>query len=117
MFPLWAAALWGMVGGLCVEGLELHARIRRARSWSWRRPIPQGLSAYVTSVVIRVGIGAALAAAGSQSGQIQGAFAALGLGVAAPLVVEKVARLFVAAIEPEPARTAPAVEEAGADVT
>ncbi|GII64472.1 hypothetical protein Skr01_45570 [Sphaerisporangium krabiense] len=95
MLPIWAAALWGLAGGLCVEGLELYARIRRDRKWSWKRPIPQGRAAYLTSVAIRAGVGAVLAAAATEGRQISGAFAALALGLAAPLVVEKVTRLVV----------------------
>lgn len=55
-------------------------------------PIPQGLAAYVISVVARVGAAAGLAAAATSSGQVSGPFAAFGLGVAAPLVVEKLSR-------------------------
>jgi hypothetical protein len=44
------------------------------------------------SVVIRVGVGAALAAAAASGKQVAGAFGAFGLGVAAPLVIEKLAR-------------------------
>ncbi|SEU47112.1 hypothetical protein [Nonomuraea wenchangensis] len=114
MLVLWAA-FWGLAGGLCVEALELHARIRRARKWSWRRPIPQGRAAYWTSVAIRAGVGAVLAAAAAASGQVTGAFGALGLGVAAPLVVEKFARLATLAAEAEP--QAIAQREAPADAS
>ena len=67
-------------------------KIRGAGEWSLRRPIPQGLTAYVVSVVIRVGVGASLAAAATGSGQVSGSLAAFGLGVAAPLVLEKLAQ-------------------------
>lgn len=87
----WGAAVWGLAGGSVVEALALHAMIRADRSWSWRKPIPQGLVAYLISVVLRTGAGAGLAAAAAGSGQVSGAFAAFGLGVAAPLVVEKLA--------------------------
>jgi len=88
---VWEAALWGIAGGLCVEALELLTHIQgNARKWSWRRPIPQGLSAFIASTLIRVGVGAILAAANSS--EITGALPALGLGVGAPLVIEKLAR-------------------------
>lgn len=86
---VWSAADWGLAGGVCVEALALYSLIRNSERWSWRRPIPQGLMAYVVSVVLRAGAGAVLAAAGAGNGQISGTFAAFGLGVAAPLVVEK----------------------------
>ncbi|MGW5259656.1 hypothetical protein ACWEQG_01695 [Microbispora sp. NPDC004025] len=95
MVAIWQATLWGLAGGVCVESLELYARIKRVRKWSWRKPIPQGLAAYLTSVAIRAGVGALLAAAAASSGQISGEFAALALGVAAPLVVEKLSRMAV----------------------
>jgi len=43
-------------------------------------------------VVIRIGAGALLTAATAGSGQISGPLAAFGLGIAAPLVIEKLAR-------------------------
>jgi hypothetical protein len=88
----WGAAVWGLAGGLCVEALALYSMIRKSRLWSWRKPIPQGLAAYLISVVLRAGAGAALAGAAAGSGQVSGSFAAFALGVAAPLVVEKLSR-------------------------
>jgi hypothetical protein len=89
---IWVAALWALVGGLCVEALDLHARIRRDHRWSWRQPIPQGLTAYLLSVILRGMVGASLAAAAAGSHQVSGALAAFGIGVAAPLIMEKLAR-------------------------
>ena len=74
-----------------MEALWLHSHIRSARKWSWRRPIPQGLDAYLISVVLRVGAGAGLAAAAAGSGQASGTLAAFGLGVGAPFAVQKLA--------------------------
>jgi hypothetical protein len=89
----WAAAGWGLAGGLCVEALWLHTHIRGAKGhWSWRRPIPQGLTAYVISVVARVGVGGLVAAAAAGSGRVSSALVAFGLGVGAPLAVEKLAQ-------------------------
>jgi hypothetical protein len=89
---VWVAACWGLVGGVCVEALELYARIRRTPKWTWRKPIPQGLTAYLISIIIRAGLSAALVAAAAASGQIISAFTAFSLGIAAPLVVEKLSR-------------------------
>jgi hypothetical protein len=86
-------AAWGLAGGLCVEALALCALIRSTPGWNWRRPIPQGLAAYLISVVLRAGAGAGLAAVAAGSGQVSGAFAAFTLGVAAPLIVERLSRL------------------------
>ena len=90
----WAGAAWGLAGGLCVEALWLHTHIRGAKGrWSWRRPIPQGLSAYVISVVARVGVGGLVAGAAAGSGRVSSALVAFGLGVGAPLAVEKLAQV------------------------
>ena len=77
---------------MCVEGLELYATIHRTPEWHWRKPIPQGLAAFTMSVLIRVLVGAAVAAAAAGSGQVSGSLAAFGLGVAAPLIIEKLTR-------------------------
>jgi len=84
-----AGAGWGLAGGLCVEALWLHTQIRGAKGhWSWRRPIPQGLTAYVISIMARVGVGGLVAAAAAGSGRVSSALVAFGLGVGAPLAVE-----------------------------
>jgi hypothetical protein len=90
----WAGTGWGLAGGLCVEALWLHTHIRGAKGhWSWRRPIPQGLTAYVISVVARVGVGGLVAGAAAGSGRVSSALVAFGLGVGAPLAVEKLAQV------------------------
>lgn len=89
---IWSATAWGLVGGLCVEALALHALIHKAKKWTLRKPIPQGLAAYLISVIVRAGVGAGLAAAAAGSGQVSGSFGAFGLGVAAPLIIEKLSR-------------------------
>ena len=89
-----AGAGWGLAGGLCVEALWLHTQIRGAKGhWSWRRPIPQGLTAYVISIMARVGVGGLVAAAAAGSGRVSSALVAFGLGVGAPLAVEKLAQV------------------------
>jgi hypothetical protein len=89
---VWLAAVWGLTGGLCVEALALHAHIRRMPKWDWRRPIDQGMVAFVVVVALRVGVGSALAAAFAGSHQVSGPLAAFTLGVAAPVVVERLAK-------------------------
>src|SRR5690242_7665931 len=89
---VWIATVWGLMGGLCVEALELYAHIRHAPKWDWRCPIDQGMAAFVVAVVLRVSVGAALAAAFAGSNQVSGPLAAFTLGVAAPVVVERLAR-------------------------
>lgn len=90
---VWLAAVWGLTGGLCVEALDLYAHIRRTPKWDWRCPIDQGMVAFVVAVVLRVGVGAALAAAFAGSHQVSGPLAAFALGVASPLVVARLAKM------------------------
>jgi len=94
------AAMWGGIGGFVVEGLQFAAAIRRVGGWPWRwtsepRPLP-----FAVSVLIRLAAGAGLASAAGASEQVTTAFAAFSLGVAAPLVVEKITQ--AAASQPLP---------------
>ena len=85
----WALALWGLGGGLIVEGLELVAAIKRVRDLPWRVPGEIPLRAYFVAWPIRVGAGAALAMAVGAGDQVTGALAAFMIGVSAPLIIEK----------------------------
>ncbi|WP_051054332.1 hypothetical protein [Frankia sp. QA3] len=87
-------ALWGLFGGFAVEGLDLYTAVRRSGRWPWRtgRPRAVGAWAYLVAEVVRLAIGAGLAAAAGASGQVTTAFAAVAVGIAAPLVVERLAR-------------------------
>jgi hypothetical protein len=85
-------AAWGLFGGFAVEGLEFAAAIRRTGRWPWRQPGEPGPLPFVVSIIIRLGVGAGLAAAAGVADQISGPFGAVALGVAAPLVVEQLAR-------------------------
>jgi hypothetical protein len=83
---------WGLFGGFAVEGLEFSAAIRRTGRWPWRQPGEPGPLPFAISIIIRLGVGAGLAAAAGMADQISGPFGALAVGVAAPLVVEQLAR-------------------------
>ncbi|WP_462188490.1 MULTISPECIES: hypothetical protein [unclassified Frankia] len=102
-------ALWGLFGGFAVEGLDLYTTVRRRGRWPWQTGKSQeaGPWAYLVAELVRLAIGAGLAAAAGASGQVDTAFAALAVGVAAPLVVERLAR----AVPLDP-RTAAATEPA-----
>jgi len=86
------AAAWGVFGGFAVEGLEFTRAIRRVGGWPWSRPQEPGPLPLATSVFIRLLVGAGLAAAAASAGQVQGPFGALAVGVAAPLLIEQLAR-------------------------
>jgi hypothetical protein len=88
----WEYALWGLFGGFAVDGLEFAGAIRRTGGWPWRQPEEPGLAPLAVSVVIRLVVGAGLAAAAGTTGQISGPFGALTMGIAAPLLIEQLAR-------------------------
>jgi hypothetical protein len=88
----WEYALWGLFGGFAVEGLEFSAAIRRVGTWPWREPGEVGLGPLSVSIALRLSVGAGLAAAAGSAEQVSGPFGALAVGIAAPLVVEQLAR-------------------------
>lgn len=97
------AALWGVAGGFVLEGLEFHAVLRRHGKWPWKvtgRGVRAGATGYVCAELIRLAVGGILAGAAAASGQVSGALAALAIGVAAPVMVER-----LAALVPIPANT------------
>jgi hypothetical protein len=88
----WAYAMWGFFGAFAVDGLEFAGAIRRVGDWPWRWPGEPGPLPLAVSVVIRLLVGAGLAAAGGTTDQVTGPFGALAMGVTAPLLIEQLAR-------------------------
>ncbi|MCA1705637.1 MAG: hypothetical protein LC808_21210 [Actinobacteria bacterium] len=88
------AALWGLFGGFAVEGLDLYGAVRRRGCWPWRAVGPRevGAAGYFVAELIRLVIGSGLAWALAESGQINGPIGALAVGIAAPLIVERLTR-------------------------
>jgi hypothetical protein len=84
--------IWGLFGGFAVEGLDFIAQSRRPPAgWPWKRPGHPGLGPYAISIIIRLLVGGGLAVATTLSEYPVGPLGALGIGVAAPLIVEKLA--------------------------
>ena len=82
-------ALWGLLGGVIVDGLELW-RVVRANGGQW--PKAYRTAAFVLAEAIRLGAGGALAVAFGLSGQVTAPVGALAIGVATPLIVEKLSQ-------------------------
>lgn len=101
----WECAAWGAFGGLAVELVQLYGALRRTGGWPWRQPGELPPRELAATIVIRVFLGLGLAMAAGQSGQVSGAFGAIAVGVAAPLVVEQMLRNV--RLDPAPS-TAPA---------
>ncbi len=88
------AALWGLFGGFAVEGLDLYSAVRRRGRWPWQVPGPRevGAAGYFVAELVRLVIGSGLACGLATSGQITTAVGAITAGVAAPLLVERLAQ-------------------------
>jgi hypothetical protein len=88
------AALWGLFGGFAVEGLDLYGAVRRRGCWPWqvRGPREVGAAGYFVAELFRLVIGGGLAWALSESSQITTPIGALAVGIAAPLIVERLTR-------------------------
>ncbi|WP_157411563.1 hypothetical protein [Actinoplanes rectilineatus] len=85
---LWQCVMWGVFGGVAVEGLEWSAVMRRGR-WPWNKRLRAG--PIIVSVLIRLGVGGVLAGAVGASGPMS-QLSALSVGIAAPLIIEKMAQ-------------------------
>ncbi|MEV4502617.1 hypothetical protein [Streptomyces klenkii] len=89
--------LWGLFGGFAIEALDLITAVRRHQRWPWLdkrgRPRP-GPLAYSVAAGLRlvVGAGVACAAATSVHDRVT-PWLAMGLGAAAPVVLEKLTAL------------------------
>lgn len=88
------AALWGLFGGFAVEGLDLYGAVRRRGCWPWqvRGPREVGAAGYFVAEVFRLVIGSGLAWALAVSQQVTTPIGALAVGIAAPLIVERLTR-------------------------
>jgi hypothetical protein len=90
------AVLWGLFGSFAVEGLDFWAAIRRQGVWPWQaqahglRTI--GALGYLVAELVRLVIGGGLAGASMLSGQITTQVGAIAVGIAAPLIVERISR-------------------------
>jgi hypothetical protein len=89
------AALWGLLGGAVVAGLDFSAVIAHLGDWPWRGRKKLRGGPYLAGTTVRLLAGGGLAAAFGQSGLVSNALMALTIGVATPLIVEKLAQVGV----------------------
>lgn len=97
------AAAVGCFGGFAVEGLQFAAAVRRCKNWPWRRRGEPPFGPFITSVVIRLGVSSGVATIAVEAEVVNGTFGAFAAGVAAPLIVEQLARQFPALASPDAA--------------
>lgn len=89
---LWEVAVWALLGAISVEGFDLVGAIRRTKSWPWTVPgEPRGLI-FAVAVTLRILSSAVLASAVGFSGQVNTPISAYAIGIAAPLLMERILR-------------------------
>jgi hypothetical protein len=82
---MWVYAAWGLAGGLAIEGAEfIQAKPSNDMPWA-----SFGWVIYIVRIVIRMALGACVAAALGSSGEITNSSMALISGAGAPLFLEK----------------------------
>jgi hypothetical protein len=105
---LWAAALWGFMGAGAIEAWDLYGAIHRVKGFPWMMPGEVAFVPYMVSVVLRVLLGVGMAIAFVALGQADGPVGVVAIGIAAPKLLEQLARHAVsqAASEaaPDPSR-------------
>lgn len=87
-----ATACWGLFGGALVAGLDFIAVVGRIGDWPWRARKKLRAGPYVAATFVRLLLGAGLALAAGESGLVTSPLSAITVGVATPLIVEKLAR-------------------------
>ena len=89
MSSWYSLAFWGFLGGAIVDGIEFWQAVR-ANHGRW--PFSYQTAAYAVAEVIRLGSGAILAVALGLTGQVTAPMGALAIGIAAPIIVEKLSK-------------------------
>lgn len=88
----WTVALCGLFGGFAVEGLDIWAAIRRHGHPPWRGREAPGLGIYLLAEGIRLSVGAGLAYVAWLSGEVPRPIGVVAIGVAAPLLIERLTK-------------------------
>ncbi len=89
---LWTAALLGLIGAGAIEAWDLYGAIHRVKGFPWKSPGEVALVPYLVSVVLRVLLGVGMATAFVASGQADGPVGVVAIGIAAPKLLEQLAR-------------------------
>lgn len=106
----WALALWGTGGVVIVELLDWAGAIKRTGTFPWRNPKEPKLGPFLFSAAVRIAAAAFVTAGGALNGQVTTILAAAGVGIAAPVILEKLAKSATAIAGPSAHDVAPAAE-------
>lgn len=114
---LYAAALWGLIGAGAIEAWELYGAIHRLRGFPWDKPGEVAMAPFLVAVILRLLLGIGLATAFVASGQADGPVGAVAVGIAAPKLLEQLARHAVPSpgADNAPPRFQPAHAQASAE--
>src|ERR1700683_4982872 len=109
------AALWGFMGAAAIEAWDLYGAIRRAKGFPWKLDGEVPLGPYLVSVLLRVLLGIGMALAFVASGQAAGPVGVVAIGIAAPKLLETLARQAVlhAAADDASAQSQPGCRASG----
>lgn len=75
-----------------MAGLDFVAVVTRIGDWPWKARKRLRLGPYLAATAVRILLGAGLALAAGQSGLVSNSLSAVTIGIATPLIVEKLAR-------------------------
>lgn len=90
--PVQEAVWWALVGSGLIEASDLYSAIHASRGFPWKRRGHLELRPYLVSVLIRLTVGTGLTAALAATSQVATATSAFAVGVAAPKILEQIAR-------------------------
>jgi hypothetical protein len=93
---MWHYALWGLAGAATNQALAYIEASRKVKGWPWKYPYGPGGGAYLVAVLLQCGVGAIVTWVAAQSGAIHNVLFAFGLGVAAPVAVNKISQYTLA---------------------
>jgi hypothetical protein len=86
------AAVWGLFGGLLVAGLDFVTVVGRIGDWPWKSRKRLRVGPYTAATLVRLVLSAGLTVAFARSGMELSPLAAVTVGIATPLIVEKLAQ-------------------------
>ena len=84
--------LWGLFGGFASESRDFIRIARSDSMWPWTLNGNPDPKPYIVSIALRLILSGGLAWGAGISNQISGPFAAIAIGVGAPLILEQLSR-------------------------